>query len=65
MTSSKPNVAIIGSGLAGLSFALALHQQFILVTVYEPSPGPLNTIGVAMLSSNALRNLGHLGLIEQ
>jgi 2-polyprenyl-6-methoxyphenol hydroxylase-like FAD-dependent oxidoreductase len=64
MAPSKPIVAIIGSGLAGLSLALALHQQSIPVIVYESRPGPLNIGGAVMLSPNALRILDHLGVYQ-
>jgi 2-polyprenyl-6-methoxyphenol hydroxylase-like FAD-dependent oxidoreductase len=64
MASTKPNVAIIGSGLAGLSLALALHQQSIPVTIYESRPGPLNIGGAVMLSPNALRILDHLRVYQ-
>ncbi|QGA14758.1 hypothetical protein EYB26_002414 [Talaromyces marneffei] len=64
MASTKPNVAIIGSGLAGLSLALALHQESISVTVYESRPGPLNIGGAVMLSPNALRILDNLGIYK-
>lgn len=64
MASAKPNVAIIGSGLAGLSLALALHQQSIPVTVYESRPGPLNIGGAVMLSHTALRILDYLGVYK-
>lgn len=64
MAPTKPIVAIIGSGLAGLSLALALHQQSIPVIVYESRPGPLNIGGAVMLSPNALRILDHLGVYQ-
>lgn len=64
MAAPKPHVAIIGSGLAGLTLALALHQQSIQVTVYESRPAPLNIGGAVMLSPNALRILDYLGLYD-
>ncbi|RAO72757.1 uncharacterized protein BHQ10_008769 [Talaromyces amestolkiae] len=64
MSNTKPNVAIIGSGLAGLSLALALNQQSIPVTIYESRPGPLNIGGAVMLSPNALRILDHLQIYK-
>ncbi|KAJ7634876.1 putative salicylate hydroxylase [Roridomyces roridus] len=62
MSSSNLNVAIIGSGLAGLCLALALHQQGISCTVYESRASPLNIGGAVMLSPNALRVLDALGV---
>lgn len=62
METTSPEVAIIGAGLAGLTFAVALHQQSIPVTVYESRPAPLNIGGAVMLSPNALRVLDSLGL---
>ncbi|KND92014.1 FAD-dependent urate hydroxylase [Tolypocladium ophioglossoides CBS 100239] len=56
------NVAIVGAGLAGLTLALALHQQSIPVTVYESRPAPLNIGGAVMLSPNALQILDALDL---
>lgn len=61
---SIQNVSIIGSGLAGLTLALALHQQSIPVTVYESRPAPLNIGGAVMLSPNALKVLDALGLYD-
>ncbi|KAJ6785877.1 hypothetical protein PWT90_05452 [Aphanocladium album] len=64
---SKPavdNVSIIGAGLAGLTLALALHQQSIPVTVYESRPAPLNIGGAVMLSPNALKVLDALGIYD-
>lgn len=58
------NVAIVGAGLAGLTLALALHQQSIPVTVYESRPAPLDIGGAVMLSPNALRVLDALGLYD-
>ncbi|KAH8691624.1 putative salicylate hydroxylase [Talaromyces proteolyticus] len=64
MAPTKSKVAIIGSGLAGLTLALALHQQNIPVTVYESRPAPLNIGGAVMLSPNALRVLDNLGIYD-
>lgn len=64
METPKFDVTIIGAGLAGLTFAAALHQQSIPVTVYESRPAPLNIGGAVMLSPNALRVLDSLGLYD-
>lgn len=58
-------VVIIGAGLAGLTLALALHQQGIKCVVYESRPAPLNIGGAVMLSPNALRVLHALGLYDR
>jgi 2-polyprenyl-6-methoxyphenol hydroxylase-like FAD-dependent oxidoreductase len=62
---SQLNVAIIGSGLAGLSLALALHQQNIPCTVYESRSSPLNIGGAVMLSPNALKVLDALEVYDR
>ncbi len=62
MATSEHSVAIIGAGLAGLSLALALHQQNIPCTIYESRPAPLNIGGAVMLSPNALKVLDALKL---
>jgi len=61
------NVAIIGSGLSGLSLALALalHQQRIPLTLYERHPSPLNIGGAVMLSPNALKVLDVVGVYDR
>lgn len=62
--STIDNVSVIGAGLAGLTLALALHQESIPVTVYESRPAPLNIGGAVMLSPNALKVLDALGLYD-
>ncbi len=55
-------VIIIGSGIAGLSAALALRKVGIDVTVYERAP-ELREVGAGIsLWANALRALDHLGV---
>ena len=62
MQTPSLNVAIVGGGLAGLSFALALRQVGIQSTVFEARARPLNIGGAVMLSPNALKVLDKLGL---
>jgi len=64
MSSADETVAIVGAGLAGLTLALALHQQNVPATVYESRSAPLNIGGAVMLSPNALRILDDLGLYD-
>ncbi|OAQ83477.1 hypothetical protein PCL_06680 [Purpureocillium lilacinum] len=64
MSSADETVAIVGAGLAGLTLALALHQQNVPAIVYESRSAPLNIGGAVMLSPNALRILDDLGLYE-
>ncbi|UNI21208.1 hypothetical protein JDV02_007218 [Purpureocillium takamizusanense] len=63
-SSSDKSVAIVGAGLAGLTLALALHQQNVPAVVYESRAAPLNIGGAVMLSPNALRILDDLGLYD-
>lgn len=65
MSTTSPNVAIIGAGLSGLALALALHQQHIQCTIYESRPAPLNIGGAVMLSPNALKVLDALDVYER
>jgi len=65
MSGPTPQVAIIGSGLAGLALGLALHQQGIPCAIYESRPAPLNIGGAVMLSPNALRVLDALEMYQE
>ncbi|CAI6288319.1 unnamed protein product [Periconia digitata] len=64
--SSRLNhVAIIGSGVSGLSLALALSQASIAVSVFEARPASHDIGGGIMLSPNALRVLDSLGAFQK
>lgn len=58
-------VAIIGSGLAGLSLSLALKKQGIASTIYELRSADITSEGALMLSPNALKTLDTLGVYER
>ncbi len=57
-----PEIAIIGSGLSGLSLALHLSAQNMTCTVYEYRPSSYSQGGDIALSPNATRVLDHLGI---
>ncbi len=40
MTTSKPHIAVVGAGLAGLSCATHLHREGLQVSVFDKSRGP-------------------------
>jgi 5-methylphenazine-1-carboxylate 1-monooxygenase len=55
-------IAVVGGGIAGLGFALALHQQGLLCDVYESVPD-VKELGVGItLLPHAMRELAGLGL---
>ena len=55
-------IAIVGGGIAGLSFALALHQHGLTCDVYESVPD-VKELGVGItLLPHAMRELAGLGL---
>ena len=58
-------VAIIGAGLSGLSFALALHKFGIASTIWEVRSNNFVQGGAIMLSPNALRILDAIGVYER
>ena len=58
-------VAIVGGGIGGLVFALALRERGISFELYEQAD-ELREIGAAVaLSANGTRELRRLGLVEQ
>lgn len=62
---TKPKVLIIGAGIGGLTAAIALRQVGFGVEVFERA-AELKEIGAGIvLTANALRVLGHLGLMHQ
>ncbi|MDO8769002.1 MAG: flavin-dependent oxidoreductase [Burkholderiaceae bacterium] len=55
-------IAVVGGGIAGLSFALALHQHGLQCDVYESVP-EVQELGVGItLLPHAMRELAALGL---
>jgi 2-polyprenyl-6-methoxyphenol hydroxylase-like FAD-dependent oxidoreductase len=55
-------IAVVGGGIAGLSFALALHQHGLMCDVYESVPD-VKELGVGItLLPHAMRELAGLGL---
>lgn len=57
-----PRIAVVGGGIAGLGFALALHQQGLACTVYESVPA-VRELGVGItLLPHGMRELAALGL---
>jgi salicylate hydroxylase len=59
------NIAVVGGGIGGLVFALALREHGIACDVYEQAD-ELREIGAAVaLSANGTRELRRLGLGEQ
>jgi 2-polyprenyl-6-methoxyphenol hydroxylase-like FAD-dependent oxidoreductase len=56
---------VIGGGIGGLSFALALHQVGIRCRVYESTP-VYKPLGVGLnLLPHAVKELGSLGLLDR
>ena len=59
------DVIVIGGGIGGLSFALALHQVGIRCRVYESTP-VYKPLGVGLnLLPHAVKELGSLGLLDE
>ena len=58
----KSRIAVVGGGIAGLGFALALHQRGLVCDVYESVP-EVKELGVGItLLPHAMRELAALGL---
>lgn len=58
----EPEVVIVGAGIGGLTFALALHQRGLKPRIYEAAP-ELKALGVGLnLLPHAVRELSQLGL---
>ncbi len=58
-------IAVVGGGIAGLTFALALHQRGLACRVYESAP-QVTELGVGItLLPHAMRELGALGLEDK
>jgi 5-methylphenazine-1-carboxylate 1-monooxygenase len=59
---ASPRIAVVGGGIAGLGFALALHQRGLACDVYESVP-QVRELGVGItLLPHAMRELAALGL---
>ena len=59
------DVIVIGGGIGGLSFALALHRVGIRCRVYEAAP-VYKPLGVGLnLLPHAVKELGSLGLLDR
>ncbi|HQZ04840.1 MAG TPA: flavin-dependent oxidoreductase [Burkholderiaceae bacterium] len=59
---AKLRIAVVGGGIAGLGFALALHQRGLACDVYESVP-QVRELGVGItLLPHAMRELAALGL---
>ncbi|KAF2023539.1 kynurenine 3-monooxygenase [Setomelanomma holmii] len=60
-----PEVAVIGAGLSVLTLAISLHRQGLSCKIYELRDPSVKTSGALMLSPNALRILGTLGIYDR
>ncbi len=60
-----PSIAVVGGGIAGLAFALALHQRGIACDVYE-GVADVKELGVGItLLPHGMRELTALGLLDR
>ncbi len=61
----QPAIAVVGGGIAGLAFALALHQRGIACDVFEAVPD-VKELGVGItLLPHGIKELEALGLLPQ
>lgn len=56
-----PRIAVVGAGIAGLTFALAAHRAGLVTTVYEKSRQSRAGAAGLQLGPNAVRSLERLG----
>jgi salicylate hydroxylase len=62
---SRPRIAIIGAGIGGLTFSIALQRHGVAAEVFEQAH-ELTEIGAAVaLSANGTRELDRFGLLDQ
>ena len=61
---TNPSIAIICSGLSGLSLALHLSKRNIPSTIYEFRPATYSHGGEIALSLNACKTLDHIGIYK-
>ncbi|CAN5347460.1 flavin-dependent oxidoreductase [soil metagenome] len=65
MSTSTPDVLIVGGGIGGLALALSCHQAGIACRVFEAAP-EVHPLGVGInLLPHAMRELSELGLAEK
>jgi 2-polyprenyl-6-methoxyphenol hydroxylase-like FAD-dependent oxidoreductase len=62
MTMNRPSVLIVGSGIGGLTAAIALRARGIPVEICEAAPGPRTSNTALGIASNATKVLRALGI---